>query len=96
MAHYLIRYADGKDVEVPVVYGQEVRDTVFNRSSPTFATNATTAWETPCDTCGDERTRLRLFHFTWVNPRPETPLRELDFVSALSGSAPFLVALTTE
>jgi hypothetical protein len=41
-------------------------------------------------------TRLRLYQTCWTNPRPEVEVRTVDFVSAMTGSAPFLIALTVE
>ncbi|MFB3789439.1 MAG: hypothetical protein ACE15F_24030 [bacterium] len=39
---------------------------------------------------------LRLFKTTWDNPNPDTRVDSLDFVSSMTDSAPFLVALTIE
>jgi len=94
VGRYIVHYADGGRVEIPVAYGQEVRDAFFMRSAPTQATNATIAWESPCDEIRDGA--VRLFHSKWINPRPETEIQKVDFVSALNGSAPFLVAITVE
>jgi len=94
VARYLVHYANGETVEIPVIYGEQVRDTLFVRASPTQATNASIAWQADCDDLPGNA--LRLFHFTWENPYPNIEIRQLDFVSALSASAPFLVAITAE
>ena len=39
---------------------------------------------------------LRLYLTTIENPRPQEIVRSLDYVSAMSETAPFLVALTVE
>jgi hypothetical protein len=96
VARYVVHYTDGERVEIPVVYGQEVRDTVFNPDSPTEAANASIVWRGISDTTPNGRVSLRLFHFAWTNPRTDTEIQQLDFMSAPSASAPFLVAITTE
>jgi eukaryotic-like serine/threonine-protein kinase len=95
VARYVVHYGHGERVEIPVVYGQEVRDTVFNPDSPTEAANASIVWRGTSDTTPNSRVSLRLFHFVWTNPRT-TEVQQLDFLSAGSASAPFLVAITTE
>jgi hypothetical protein len=39
---------------------------------------------------------VQLYHAVWENPWPDAELRSLDFVSALAGPWPFLVAITVE
>jgi eukaryotic-like serine/threonine-protein kinase len=39
---------------------------------------------------------VRLFLKTWTNPRPAVPIATIDFVSEMTGAAPFLVGLTAE
>jgi hypothetical protein len=39
---------------------------------------------------------LRLYKFTWENPHPEKEILRLEFASAQSGSAPFLIAVTLD
>ncbi|MGI8604133.1 MAG: hypothetical protein ACR2OZ_14240 [Verrucomicrobiales bacterium] len=37
-----------------------------------------------------------LTHVTWTNPHPDKTIRALDFISAKTSAAPFLVAVTAE
>jgi hypothetical protein len=37
-----------------------------------------------------------LFHFRWENPRPKVAIASISFRSAMSRSAPFLLAITVE
>ena len=39
---------------------------------------------------------VRLYLMTCANPHPELTIESLDFVSTMTGSAPFLVAMTVE
>jgi WD40 repeat protein/predicted Ser/Thr protein kinase len=94
VGRYVAHYADGQEMEIPLRYGQQVRDSLFMRPTPTYASEALTVWQTPYDEVPNAM--LRLFRFTWTNPRPEVELKDVDFISALSGSAPFLIAITVE
>jgi hypothetical protein len=40
--------------------------------------------------------QLRLYLTTIENPRPDEVVRSLDYVSAMSESAPFLIAITVD
>jgi len=95
VARYVVHFADGQRLEVPVVYGEAVRDTLFMSQRPTQAANASISWQGSSDRLPQDQA-LRLFHFAWTNPRPEAEVHDLDFVSTLSASAPFLVAITIE
>jgi hypothetical protein len=88
---YIVHYADGTQETIPVVYGQDVRDWSSGGDPSTKLTRGTIVW-----TAYNGELRVRLFKSTWVNPRPEVEIRSLDFVSAMSSSAPFLIALTAE
>jgi hypothetical protein len=39
---------------------------------------------------------IRLFKTTWVNPMPEKEIVSIDYTSAMSNSAPFLIAITAD
>ena len=39
---------------------------------------------------------VRLFKSTWLNPTPETEITTIDYLSTVSESAPFLIAITAE
>jgi carboxypeptidase C (cathepsin A) len=39
---------------------------------------------------------VSLFKYTWTNPSPEKTIDKIDFVSAMTNAAPFLVAITCE
>jgi hypothetical protein len=94
----VLHYADGSQHECPIVYGRHVRDWWTANDRRTDAAAARIAWE------GDDPSPrvnwipawLRLYQTFWDNPRPEVEVRHIDFVSALNGSAPFLIAVTVE
>jgi hypothetical protein len=42
------------------------------------------------------RSSISLFKYTWTNPLPNVAIDTIDFVSAMTRAAPFLVAITCE
>lgn len=89
---YIVHYADGREQTIPIIYGEDLRDWNGNTDSSTTIKRGTMVWS------GTNRApfHVRLFKTIWVNPWPETEITTLDYVSAMSESAPFLVALTAE
>jgi WD40 repeat protein/serine/threonine protein kinase len=88
---YVLRYADGETRELPIVYGEDLRDWSFNADRSATAKHAREAWR------GDgQSSSVRLFHRAYEDPRPEVEISSLDFVSAESDAGPFVVALTVE
>jgi WD40 repeat protein len=88
---YVIRYEDGQRAEVPVRYGQHVRDWVLS-ADPGETPGAKVAWTGTHPTKG----AIRIFEQTWENPRPEVEIATLDFVSKLTKCHPVLIAITAE
>jgi hypothetical protein len=54
------------------------------------------AWTGSSAAATASKTQVRLFRWTWSNPLPDLEIASIDFVSALNGCAPFLVAVTAE
>jgi eukaryotic-like serine/threonine-protein kinase len=106
---YVMHYADGTQQELEIRYGQDVRafwwsagldpDVVswwnLQTDSRKEATKATLAGELLPNRMHPEVPR-RLYHRSWENPRPEVEVVSIDFVSRMTRSGPFLVALTVE
>ncbi len=90
---YILHYADGRQMELPIVYGEDVRDW-WQPSDPKDATRAAVAWSGPSPS--GPSGGLRVFQRTWDNPRPDVEVESLDFTSTVTKCAPFLIALTLE
>ena len=89
VARYLIHYADGQEVELPIIYGEDLRDRV-TRSDPVLSTSrAVSVWPEP----DSER---RFYCRSWQNSRPEVEVASIDFMPCDVPSEPCLVALTVE
>jgi tetratricopeptide (TPR) repeat protein len=90
---YVLHYADGQQQALPIIYGEHLRE----RDSP-----AKTEMRAPNSAvvCWSYRAQNgwtpRLYETTYENPRPEVAVKSIDFVSNLTKSAPFLVAITVE
>jgi hypothetical protein len=93
---YRIHYEDGKSEEIPIVYGQDVRDwwIVPNSRAASFAR---VAWEGDNAAAKGRGHRLRIYLGTWKNPRPEAKVTRIDYEKvADTPTAPFCLALTLE
>jgi hypothetical protein len=88
---YVVHYADGEQRLIPLLYGYDLRDWVPQADEPK-GTGLEPVWSASGGPMGGPR----LFLKTWENPRPDVAITSLDFVSTLSASAPFLVAITVD
>jgi WD40 repeat protein len=93
----VVRYADGTRHECEIVYGHHVRHWWTLGDSRTDTDLAQVAWEGPHAFPKIHPTRLRIYHSSWDNPRPDEEVVSLDFVSRMTTTAaPFLIAVTVE
>jgi hypothetical protein len=94
---YVLRYADGLEVRVPLRYARNIR--VWSRwphHSVSLDPGSAVAWrgDNPHSRAGGWQTVL--YHFRLENPRPDVAITSVDFVSAGTKAAPFLLAITAE
>ncbi|MHC1764642.1 MAG: WD40 repeat domain-containing serine/threonine protein kinase [Verrucomicrobiia bacterium] len=99
VAAFVLHYTDGTERELPILYGQHLR--VEDVNAPLqFAfgpacSRAVVAWTgPPAPEQGGWQPRLYLAAFE--NPSPERAVEEIEYVSRLTQTAPFLVGLTVE
>lgn len=93
---YIVHYADGRQEEIPLRYGEDVENWWWNICAPNPPSRLPALAWVGTNAATGERNRIRLYVRSWSNPRPEVPIATLDFVSTRSVSYPFLVALTVE
>ncbi|HEV7923841.1 MAG TPA: M56 family metallopeptidase [Verrucomicrobiae bacterium] len=96
VAKIVVHYQDGRRLEVPINYGEHVRDWWFWDFDPVSDPNTTMAWTGNNLNVRAQNGSLRLYRTTWINPRPQVSVVGVDYVSGQSKSAPFMVALTVE
>jgi len=89
---YRVHYEDGQSCEVEMRYGQNVArpDLQFGARPESISYFAVPILY------GKNGATRTLYAFEWVNPRPEAPIRSLDFVTtrAETAAAPILLAIT--
>jgi hypothetical protein len=89
---YIMQMSDGSIEDFPIIYGRNVRS---ERGDYRKVPEAEVAWEGEGIRSGAGR-RVRIFKVTWVNPVPAVEVSRIDFISAVSKSAPHLLAITIE
>lgn len=91
VARYRIHYANGQTNEFPLVFGKDL-DNFYVPRAVTPEANLVWRGEQVTENNGD----VGLYLSSWQNPTPEVEITAFDFVSELSESQPFLVAITIE
>jgi hypothetical protein len=93
---YIIRFANQQTWEIPIIYGRDLRDWWTEHGEPFAPTAAVVAWQGSNPVAAAQGKSIRLFMSTWDSPMPRAQVESIDFVSTMSGPAPFLVAITLE
>lgn len=93
---YTIHYADGQTVEIPIAYGEDVRDWWAYPQMAKETKRATVAWSGKNKATQANGLGLQLFRRPWDNPRPDVLIESVDFSACKAGSIPFLIAITAE
>ena len=88
---YWVHYADGSAIEVPINYGEHLREWHGRSDRVAEISAGMLAWED-----GKPGTKRRIFQCRWDNPKPEVEVLTNDFVSAMTDCFPFLIAITAE
>jgi hypothetical protein len=90
-----VHYADKSEETIEVVYGKDVRDWWRNDAAKA-PTRGKVAWKGTNESAKSNGSSIWLFSFTWKNPKPDKKVVSIDYVSTLTGAAPFVVAMTLE
>jgi WD40 repeat protein/predicted Ser/Thr protein kinase len=92
---YVLHYANGEQRELPIIYGRDTGRSWGWPRLPGVRGEAVMAWIGSGQTSHSGNTQ-RVFKSTRDNPLPEVELVSIDFRSAMTQCAPFLIALTVE
>ncbi len=86
---YVVRYADGTSVAIPMVCGRDFLDWwIDTRKAISPSMRCRVGWM---------NTERRGFHVArWANPSPEKTIATIDIVSACTGTIPIIEAITAE
>jgi hypothetical protein len=93
IAEYRMRYADGVEETMPVIYGHHVRDEYPSADSKPLQHSSSAVGWLGIRTGGSTN---RLFRTAWTNPRPDVMIESLDFITHSNKVVPFLFAITAE
>ncbi len=98
IGHYRIVYTGGDEREIPIVYGMDVRDWYLGPGAGPGPDpkNSVCAWMGKSPLNQAQGVTLRLFKTSWENPLANVRVESLDYVSAMTNCAPFLIAITAE
>ncbi len=95
IAAFVLHYADGTQAELPVLYGVHLRHESVGSEGKTDCSDATLAWAGP-PAEKPQPWAPRLYKATFLNPHPEREVHQIEYVSKMTQSAPFLVAVTVD
>ena len=92
---YVVHYANGETREIPMVYGEDVRDWWPQPNEPAND-KLNPVWTGENTASQNGEPRVRLFKTTWQNPLADVEIQSIDYTSTMAPSAPFLIAITLE
>jgi len=87
---YVVHYADGKSIEVPVFYGRGAGHWIAEE--PQGLPDAAVAWAAPFP--NDPKRQAVVYQMTWANPRPSAVIRSIDVNSGDGYGIPVVLAIT--
>jgi hypothetical protein len=90
---YQIQYADGSKVDIPLYSDVNIRDWA-GTPGPLVrekGTSSAVAWTGSCKMFPV----IGVYRMTWVNPRPDAPIKALRFAHPTGQAVPVLMAVTT-
>ena len=93
---YVLHYADGQARELPLVYGVNIEDFWRYETHQDQMTNTVVAWAGENADIRRFKGTIGILKMVQDNPLPEVEIKSIEFTSAMSKSAPFLIAITVE
>ncbi len=94
LGRYIVHYSNGEPEEIPLVAGRDLADwfgPASEQAKPLVVAWTGANWQSQRD-----GRRIRLFKSTWLNPRPGSAIRCIDFEAVDKQGSPFLVAITAD
>lgn len=96
IGHYVVHYVNGDKCAVLILYGFDVRDWWPQSDESKSPHGLVVAWQGENDASRPLQRVIRISRTGWLNPLPDVEITSIDFVSAMTDSAPFLIAITAE
>ncbi|NLS95676.1 MAG: hypothetical protein GXX96_26375 [Planctomycetaceae bacterium] len=95
IGRYVIRFDNGSQELIPIVYGEDVRDWWdFDEGKP--VTRGRVVWIGRNRAADTYDVGIRLYLGVWVNPHPEVQVTAIDYIATDETCNPFCVAMTVE
>jgi hypothetical protein len=97
IGEYCVTYEDKSSVNIPIVYGEDVRDWFFV-GGEMETVRSKIVWKGENEWSTAVGAKIRLYLTTWKNPMPDKKVLSIDYVSkkAETVAAPFCVAMSLE
>jgi hypothetical protein len=95
MGEYVLHYANGQTRSIPIVYQRNTKDW-WVKPGDSVLTDADIAWAGENEASHKLGYQIQLYRYTVNSPLPDQEIETIDFVSTMTDSAPFLIALTAE
>lgn len=96
IGHYVIHYADDTTEELPIVYGEDVRDW-WNVDNNQETKRGKVVWHDMNEASEQFGIEVRLYETTWENPHPDKTVKSIDYLAdGETAAAPFCLAITAE
>jgi hypothetical protein len=96
IATLALNYASGQRIELPIKYGEHVRDWWQRPRDPAPQPPLRVAWTGENVLTRREEADLNVYLATFENPRPAAIIQSIDLLSANTASWPFFLGLSTE
>jgi len=96
VGEYVVHYANHETQVIPIVYGKDVRNWWTVPGERLNTQKSTLVWIGSNPVVQSRSKSLRMFKSAWENPVPDEEIISLDFLSAMSDAAPFLMAITAD
>jgi hypothetical protein len=93
IGNYILHYDDGSAHKIPIVNRQDTF-AFWKRPNEKEQITAKEAWVGSNPRVKDKGFQIRLFVATWENPWPGKTVVRIEFVSTMTQSSPFCVAMT--
>lgn len=92
----VLHYANGQQRELKICYGEHVLDWWCKTQDNGTDSGTRVAWRGENAITKANHKKLRVFQTRFINPLPMDKLLKIDYVSKMSKSAPFLIAISME
>jgi hypothetical protein len=96
IARYRFHFTNHESLEMAVTYGSELVDWWAEMKPGPQPPASHLIWTGENESSRRQGKSLHLYESTWENPWPDVAVTSADFISTLSASGAFLVALTAE